>query len=197
MKPIIFRYFFLPIVFILDLTFAQTTHAHGSEPRLEISVERLSPGGVVDVRGVEFDYEESVTLALIGLEKDMLVGEITTNVEGEFMHIAVLPSDLAEGTYYFRATTSHHWAISPPLTVWGTAYMEGGGQGLRDEDDGLLAPMPTFAPGVVPEGVSQPAAQPVHQETNVSNRNPAVFVVLGLLVMGVFVALGLRVVRKR
>jgi hypothetical protein len=172
--------------------------AHGGEPRLEISMERLSPGGVVDVRGVEFDYEELVTLALIGSEKDIVVGEITTNVEGEFTHIAVLPSDLAEGTYYFRATTSHHWAISPPLTVWGIAYIEGGGQGPRDEDDGLLAPMPMFAPGVVPEGVSQPAAQLVHQETYVSNRKFAVFVVLGLFVtIGVLGALGLRVLRKR
>jgi hypothetical protein len=118
------------------------------EPRLEISMERQIPGEVVDLRGVAFGMEDSVALALIGSDVELSLGEVVANGEGEFIYIVVLPTDLTAGEYYFRATTSHHWVLSPPLTVWGTAIEEGGGQGPRDEEDGLLAPMPTLAPAL-------------------------------------------------
>jgi hypothetical protein len=195
-KPITVQYFLITAVFILALSAAHPVQAHGGEPRLEISAERLNPGAVLDVRGVEFGYDDVVTLALIGSEAEIALGEITANAEGEFKKIVVLPYDLVEGTYYFRGTTTHHWVMSPPFTVWGTAIEEGGGQGPRDEDDGLLAPMPTFAPAVASGGVSQPVAQPAPREASISNRNSTVFVVLGLLMMGILVALGVRAIRK-
>lgn len=136
----IYRSFLFGIVFLLTLGFAKAAPAHVGQPRLEISVERMNPGGIVDVRGVSFGMDDSVNLALIGSGVDVSFGEIIASGEGEFIYIAVLPSDLVEGTYYFRAVTSHHYVFSPLLTVWGTAFIEGGGQGPRDEDDGLLAP---------------------------------------------------------
>ena len=197
MKPLTVRYFLLAAVFFLALSAVYPAAAHGGEPRLEISAERLNPGAVVNVRGVEFEYDDVVTLALIGTEGEIVLGETTANAEGEFTHIAVLPADLAEGVYYFRGTTIHHWVMSPPLTVWGTAIEEGGGQGPRDEDDGLLAPMPTFAPGVVPGGVSQAAAQPNPVPATASNRNLAGFILIGLLVVGILIVSGLKLVGKR
>jgi hypothetical protein len=188
MKTIIFRYFLFAIVFIPALSFVQSTHAHGGEPRLEISVESLNPGGVVDVRGVEFDYEELITLALIGPQVEISLGDVTADVEGVFTQVVVLPSDLVEGTYYFRGTTSHHWAISPPLTVWGTAITEGGEQGPRDEDDGLLAPMPTFAPAVSTIAVPQAPAV----ATPAVKWNPTILVLVVLMVIGIVALLGLR-----
>ena len=188
MKTIIFRYFLFAIVFILALSFVQSTHAHGGEPRLEISAERMNPGGVVDVRGVSFGMEESVTLALIGSGVEISLGELIADAEGGFRHIAMLPSDLVEGTYYFRATTSHHWVISPPLTVWGTAITEGGEQGPRDEDDGLLAPMPTFAPDA--PTVSVPQAPVV--ATPAVEWNPNILILVVLMVIGIVAVLGLR-----
>ncbi len=134
------------IVILFSLFIVPVAAAHNTQPRLEINVERLNPGGIVDVRGVSFGMEESVTLTLISSSAEIPIGEMLSDAEGEFLHIAVLPVDLAEGTYYFRGVTSHHFVLSPPLTVWGTAIVEGGGQGLRDDDDGLLAPMPTLAP---------------------------------------------------
>lgn len=44
----------------------QPVLAHGDEPRIEISVGRINPGGVIEVRGVDFEYEETATLALVG-----------------------------------------------------------------------------------------------------------------------------------
>ena len=118
---------------------------------------------------------------------------MTANGEGEFIHIAVLPTDLTEGTYYFRAVTSHHDVLSPPLTVWGTAFTEGGGQGLRDEDDGLLAPMPTYASGVSSTAIPKTAPEPGPEPGPVSNVSISalMIIVVGLALIGI------RVARKR
>ena len=186
------------LIFHLVVLQAFVALAHGGEPRLEISVGSLNPGGVVEVRGVDFESEELVTFSLIGDMFELPLGEIVADTDGIFLQIIALPTDLAAGTYNFPAVTDDHEILSPALLVQGSAIIsEAGGQGEPDEDDGLLAPMPTFAPGVVPGGVSQAAAQPASQEPPASNPNSAAFVVLGLLVMGAFVALGLRVLRKR
>jgi len=178
----------------MTLGVAQPVHAHGGQPRLEINVDRINPGAVVALRGVEFGYDDLVMLALIGSEAETALGEITANAEGEFKQIVVLPSDLAEGIYYFRAITIHHWVISPPLTIWGTALSTGeGGQGPRDEDDGLLAPMPTFAPGVIPDdAISQGQAQPASETTPATTGNPSILVMVVLLVLGIMVVFGLK-----
>jgi len=157
------------IIILFSLFIVPVASAHSTQPRLEINVERLNPGGIVDVRGVSFGMEESVTLTLISSSAEIPLGEMPSDAEGEFLHIAVLPSDLAEGTYYFRGVTSHHFVLSPPLTVWGTAVAEGGGQGLRDDDDGLLAPMPTLAPAAA--ATLQPSLPMEPTPASVSNQN--------------------------
>jgi len=178
----------LAIVIVYSLIIVPVASAHNMQPRVEISMERLNPGGIVDVRGVSFGMEETVTLTLIGSSAEIPLGEILSDAEGEFMHIAVLPSDLVEGTYYFRATTSHHWVISPPLTVWGTAVMEGGGQGLRDDDDGLLAPMPTLAP----VAATAPVPSAPVEATPTSTWSPIILALAALIFIGIVVAFGLK-----
>jgi len=148
------------LTLLLTFSFVSPALAHVGTPRLEISAEQVNPGGVMDLRGVGFDYEESVTLYLERPGIVVQLGSVTADVEGIFLHIAVLPVDLPEGVYNIRGVTSHHEVLSPALIVQGSALIEGGGQGERDEDDGLLAPMPTYAPGVVPGGLSQSPSQP-------------------------------------
>ena len=172
------------IVILFSFFIVPVASAHNTQPRLEINVERLNPGGIVDVRGVSFGMEESVTLTLIGSSAEIPLGEMLSNAEGEFLHIAVLPVDLAEGTYYFRGVTSHHFVLSPPLTVWGVAIVEGGGQGERDEDDGLLAPMPTLASA--PATTLQPSLPLEPTPASVSNRNisaPIALTVIGIVIV--------------
>jgi hypothetical protein len=160
-----FRCFLITIVFILAFTFVRPTFAHGGEPRLEISVERINPGGAMEVRGVEFDYEQSVTLYLERPGIVIQLGEVVADLEGIFLHIVVLPIDLPAGVYNVRAATDHHEVLSPALTVQGAPLLdEGRGQGGRDERAGLPAPMPTYAPVVVPGGVSQNETQATSQE---------------------------------
>ena len=182
------------LVVMLSLFVAPSVSAHNMEPRVEISLERLHPGEVVDVRGVSFDMDEPVTLTLLGTGVEIPLGEVISNAEGDFLHIVVLPSDLVDGTYYFRAVTSHHFVISPPLTVWGTAITEGGGQGPRDEDDGLLAPMPTFPPAVAT--VSAPVvSMPARQLPASAGLRTNTVVLAAFMVLAIILVLGM--LRKR
>src|SRR6266498_4413088 len=107
------------IVVLLSLFVVPGASAHNGRPRLEINVERIQPGGVLDVRGVEFDYEQSVTLYLERKGIVVQLGEAVTDLDGVFLQIVVLPVDLPEGVYDVRAVTSHHDVLSPALTVQG------------------------------------------------------------------------------
>jgi len=182
--------FIFVIILICCISIVSPASAHGRTPRLEISAERLNPGAVLDIRGVEFDYEEVITLYLERQGIVVQLGQIVADLEGIFNHTIVLPVDLPAGEYMIRGVTEHHDVLSPALTVQGPAILnEGGGQGGRDEDDGLLAPMPTYAPGVVPGGVVQPtqAAEPIPEQSPVAGLCPAFFLGLSiLLVLAVF-----------
>lgn len=194
MKIITFRCFPIAIAIVLAFTFVHPTLAHSGQPRLEISAERMNPGGVVDVRGVEFDYEQSVTLYLERTGIVVQLGEVVTDLEGVFVYIAVLPVDLPEGVYNIRAATSHHDVLSPALTVQGAPILaEGGGQGERDEDDGLLAPMPTFAPGVT----STPLPQTAALEPPASKGSSTTLIYSILAGVVILALLSIRILKKR
>jgi hypothetical protein len=181
------------LVLTLSFLLVSPVLAHGGQPRLEISVERINPGGILDVRGVEFDYEQSVTLYLERTGIVVQLGEVVTDLEGVFLHIVVLPVDLPEGVYNIRAVTSHHDVLSPALTVQGSPILgEGGGQGERDEDDGLLAPMPTFAPGVS----STPLPQASALEPPVSKENPTTLIYSILAGVVILALLSIRILKK-
>jgi hypothetical protein len=188
-------FFVFATIITVCLLIVSPVSAHGRTPRLEISVERLNPGGVLDIRGVEFDYEEVVTLYLERQGLVIELGQIVADLEGILIHTIVLPPDLPIGTYTIRGVTEHHDVLSPVLTVQGLAILsEGGGQGERDEDDGLLAPMPTYAPGVVPGGVPPTEAPLVEQDASAAARNPVM--VLIILLVGILVVAGARATRK-
>ena len=178
---------------MLSLLMIPSALAHGTEPRLEISVERINPGGTLDVRGVEFDYEQSVTLSLERKGAVVPLGEVVTDLEGVFLQIVVLPVDLPEGVYNVRAVTIHHDVLSPALTVQGSPILEGGGQGERDEDDGLLAPMPTYAPGVS----STPLPQEIVSEVQETQPNSMRLIYPILFGIGLLGLLGIRILKKR
>lgn len=148
MKTLTFRFFLIALVFALALSFASPASAHGDEPRLEINAEKVSPGGVIEVRGVDFEMDELITLDLVGPNVTIPLGEFVADVEGVFSQIVTLPMDLKEGSYTFRATTDDHIIESPAFVVWGMAIIENGEDSQRTDEDPLLAPMPTYAPGV-------------------------------------------------
>ena len=106
MKKKILRYLFCVTIFILTLCYVQPTFAHGGEPRLEISAERLNPGATLQVRGVDFEYEEEVAVVLVNSTSHILIislGTIVADAEGGFTQNVALPADLPENIYSIRA----------------------------------------------------------------------------------------------
>jgi len=187
MKTLTLRFFFFIFAFFLAISLTSPALAHGDEPRLEISPERVNPGGVIEVRGVDFEREELITLMLVGSETAIPIGEIVADVDGIFLQVVTLPVDLAEGVYNFLAITDDHNITSPDLTVQGPAIVaDGEGEDIRrDEEDSLLAPAPTYPPGVVP-GVAPGATQVVVAESQDSSVNLPAMVMGGMiLVLGV------------
>ena len=168
-------------IFILCFRATLPALADGEDPRVEISADRLAPGMILEVRGVNLSREEQIPIALVGVKGEFQLGVITSNEVGEFTQTFTLPNDLPEGTYRVLArNTSQLAVISAPLTIQGPAVMsdveEGG---LRDEDEPLLAPMPT--------AVKVSAAEQTNQAASESWLNPAMIAIaLGVLVLGTF-----------
>ena len=185
----------ISLIFILVILIQSfSVSAHSDEPRLEISVDRMIPGGVIDVRGVAFDYEEVVTLTLIGAQSELPFGEVIADIEGVFLHTVTLPIELAEGTYYFRGITSHHYIINPALTVQGNAILsEGEDEEERwEEEDYLPYAIPTYPPGVVP-GVVTGATQSIPVETTPApNQNWVIFALAALTIISISILLVFR-----
>jgi hypothetical protein len=179
--------------------------AHNGEPRIEISPERLAPGAVLDVRGVNYEPEEEIRLALVGPQVELPLGLVTADPEGIFIQVVVLPENLVEGIYMLRANSDDHVNFSPQFTVSGTAPSspEEHQDGQRDGEDGLLAPMPTFQPGATAifaptpiQAGSTPAVTPdlVSQTTTpnepVSSRTQTLVLAIVFLILISVVVLG-------
>lgn len=186
-SPTLMKFRIVVVFFLVILFQSFAVFAHAGEPRLEISVELINPGGVVDVRGVDFEREEAVTLMLVNAQTAISLGEIIADVEGVFLQTIVLPVELAEGTYNFLAITDDHNITSPDFTVQGSPILaEGQGEEeRRDEEEPLLAPVPTYPPGVVP-GVAPGATQPVAAELEYPGMNkPMIAITMIVLIMSV------------
>ncbi len=194
MRKITFAFLQYIFVFIFALCFPRSVFAHGGEPRLEMNMERANPGSIVEIRGVDFDYEEVIALSLMRAEMQIPLGDVTADVEGTFTQIIVLPADLPIGEYNFRARTNHHVVNGPILTIWGVAASsDEEGEDPREEEDGLLAPMPTFAPGTS----STPLPETKALETPPSKGSSATFIYSILLGIGLVTLLSVRILRKR
>lgn len=187
------RNVFYASVFILALCCVQPAFAHGTEPRLEISVERINPGGLVEVRGVDFDYDEPVVLSLMRSEIQIPLIDVTADAEGVFTQIIVLPADLPGGEYKFRAKSDHHLVMSPTFLVWGMAEQNQEDNSIRDQSDVQLGPVPTFAADVS----STPLPQASSMESPVSKGSSAALTYSILLGAVILALLGVGILKRR
>ena len=176
------------LVFFLAFCFAQTAFAHGDEPRLEISVDRINPGGLVEVRGVGFDYDEQLTLFIIRSNAQFDLIKVTTDEEGIFTQNIVLPTDLPAGDYNLLAKTEHHIVTSPTITVWGTAIENQVDNGIQDQSDVQFDPLPTLAADAPTPMLS--SVSPSAPQSPDKTSPPFVWMALGLgtiLLLGIFI----------
>ncbi len=168
------------------------THAHGGGPRVEISSDRLQPGLVLEVRGVNIAADEPITVSLVGVAGQFPLGVATGDGHGDFTQPFTVPVDLPEGTYKVLAQSSNLPVTSAPILVQGPPVLEEEGEGeLREEEDALLAPMPTVpkaqapAPNLAVTDSAQAASTPAPAPFSPSL--PAVLAVLGALLVIVLV----------
>jgi len=183
----------LAIVFVLSVYMVSDVSAHGGEPRLEINPERVNPGGDLEVRGVDFDYDETVSLSLMRAEIQIPLMDVIADGEGIFTQVVKIPADLPAGEYTLRAKSEHHEVTSPIFRVWGAALLDKGDSGIRDQSDLELGPVPTFIPADVPEKVPQAAAV----ESSVPKTIPTTliaFLIVGALLLAF---LGLRLFTRQ
>lgn len=159
------KFLFYMLALVLAVRVAQPVSAHGNAPRLEINLERINPGGTLEMRGVDFEYETEIALKLVGSQVDISLGTVSSDVDGIFVHNLVLPTDLPEGAYVVCATTYDHVIYSPTFTVWGAAISNAEENGIRDQSDVQLEPLPSRVPGMptqtfdsAPMPVNPPAA---------------------------------------
>ena len=117
---------------------------------------------------------------------------------GDFTQPFTVPLDLPEGTYKVLVQSSNLPVVSAPILVQGPPVLEEEGEGeLREEEDALLAPMPTVPKAQAPapnlaaadstEAVSTPAPAPS------SPSLPTLLALLGaLLLIGLVVGFAAR-----
>jgi hypothetical protein len=165
---------------------AQAARAHGDEPRIEVDAQRTNPGASLTVRGYDFSYDEIVALTLIGRDREVLLGSVTTDVEGAFTHVVVMPIDLAEGAYTVVAAAGHHVATAPQLFVQSTPRRPNDGDTRLEDGDSLLTPMPTATlpvAGIPAENDVKPVRAPSPRDGNSVPKLVPVIVVAGLVVV--------------
>ena len=152
----------------------------------------MSPGETLQIRGVDFEYDQEAALALIGSQVDIPMGTVIADPEGVFIQNVSLPTDLAPGNYAVRARTYDHVVISPLITVWGAAITNEQETGVREQSDLQLGPVPTLADAPVVATAAAPvAAAPVETRAVSSGWSANILILGGLMVLVIMVMLAL------
>ena len=134
--------------------------AHSGETFFIVEPTLVPPGGGVGVRA-DLLTSGPVRLVLAGTDgSQRLVGTVEQTDGGHFAVFIQIPTDLPVGQWNLVAEADGDRIASATLEVAGASIgEEGGGQGPRDEDDGLLVPLPSGwrASQAIPPAAPQPA----------------------------------------
>lgn len=120
--------------------------AHEGAPRVLVSPDRVSPGGVVDIRGEDLGQDADLRLLLVGGAGEVELARTSADGEGHVVASLVVPTDLPNGTYRLRAEPQANGIAAPLdaiLIVEGAPIGAGGEPGPKDEDDLLLIALPS------------------------------------------------------
>ncbi len=168
--------------------------AHDGPPRLELNTDRIPPGATLEVRGVNLASDESINLTLIGNGSEFPLGVAMTDAHGDFTQAFALPTELTEGAYIVRASKATGPVAEAPLTVFGPAVSAEDEGGQREEEDGLLAPMPTVIKARVSNSEPQPSISTADAMT--TSKEDAPLAALPVVLLGAITA-GVAIVIRR
>jgi hypothetical protein len=178
---------FLSTIFVAPIrAFAETP------PQIELSVSQASPGATIEVMGGRFPEDVLVKFVLQNTVSQISLGTALADDHGEFSVTVLLPLDMQLGKYEFQAIDEKDQMAKAPITIIAdTSGQEMDGQ--REDSDGLLAPMPSFAPGVS----STPLPQATALEPSLSKRFPPILIYSILAGVGILAFLSIRILKKR
>ena len=191
MKPLKFHHL---LVLILVLVFtlrefspvsAQVSYAL----LIKLSVIQASPGARIEITGSHFKPDELVAFVLFQGEESTQLGTFFADDHGDFETSVLLPYELPLGEYEFRGVTETGDYAAVPLFIVPDPNLETG-ESLREEEDPLLAPMPTYAPGVSVTPMA--SVKTSETSTTASSAFPwmPVLIVMSILAVLLFVRLG-------
>lgn len=133
----------------------------GDTPQILLSVLEASPGATIEIAGGHFEPDVNIAFILIQNESRTPIGTAVADWEGNFAASFLLPHTLQPGKYEFHAVDERNRSVVTPFTIVPDPNREGDVD-LREQVDNLLAPVPTFKPGVVP-------GEPAQSKTPVSS----------------------------
>ena len=143
------------------LLISAAASAHSGETFFIAEPTLVPPGGGVGVRA-DLLTSGPVRLVLVGADGSQRdVGTVEQTDGGHFAVFIQIPTDLPVGQWTLVAEADGGPIASTALEVAGAPVGEEvGGQGPRDEDDGLLVPLPPGwrASQSIPPAAIQPAA---------------------------------------
>jgi hypothetical protein len=143
------------------LLISAAASAHSGETFFIVEPTLVPPGGGVGVRA-DLLTSGPVRLVLAGTDgSQRLVGTVEQTDGGHFAVFIQIPTDLPVGRWDLLAEADGGPIASATLEVAGAPVGEEvGGQGPRDEDDGLLVPLPSGwrASQSIPPAALEPTA---------------------------------------
>lgn len=129
----------LALVILSVLCSASGVSAHGGPARLELSSERLHGGATLEIRGVNIAADDTVTIWLVKGESSVVIGEVTGDEHGDFVHAFSLPADLPSGSYAVLASIPQGRPVSTQLVIENSGGAVDAGE-IRDRSEPLLLP---------------------------------------------------------
>ena len=174
------------------LLISAAASAHSGETFFIAEPTLVPPGGGVGVRA-DLLTSGPVRLVLVGTDgSQRLVGTVEQTDGGHFAVFIQIPTDLPVGHWLLLAEADGGPIASAALEVAGASVGEEvSGQGPRDEDDGLLVPLPSG--WRASQSIPPVAAQSTTSTTAVGSVDIVPFASLGAAIL----ALALLVVRTR
>ena len=158
----------LAVIFALSKTLVASAQ-QGYSLLIMLSVVQASPGARIEIAGSHFEPDIAVSFVLFQEGNETPLGTVTADNHGDFDTSVLLPYELPFGDYEFRGVDEKGNFAAVPFSIVPDPSQEENGE-PRDEEDPLLAPMPTYAPGVsvTPMVVKEETGTPVVPNATVS-----------------------------
>ena len=173
-----------------------TAAAHSGQPILELSADRATAGGVIEVLG-DVGWGDRIEFRLVGAGRGGAPIGVLTDLEeaGHFDAWLTIPADVGSGAYRLEATNGEVTTSAPIEISAGAVAQESDDLDSRDRPDptaGVVA-LVSIAPD--PDSAStgsREAAMPARGDVQ-----PVVLILAGLVAAVVVAVLGTRVVGRR